>query len=123
MKIRGFFRDTTGMTGWRTWLCVIVVLVSVILFTQPSFAAQQTPPNKQTAHPPTKPPSPFADAQELLQQGKFEDAKIRIQEELQQNPSNAQGYALLGLVYTAQKNYPEALAAFQQGLNLNPTST
>ena len=29
----------------------------------------------------------------------------------------------MGLVYTAENNYPEALAAFQQGLKLNPKST
>ena len=95
----------------------------VIFLAQLAFAAQQAPPNKQATQPASKTPSPFADSQELLQQGKFEDAKIRIQEELQQNPSNAQGYALLGLVYTAEKNYPEALTAFQQGLKLDPKST
>ena len=29
----------------------------------------------------------------------------------------------MGLVYTAENNYPEALTAFQQGLKLNPKST
>jgi tetratricopeptide (TPR) repeat protein len=95
----------------------------VIFFAPQSFAAQQVPSNKQATRPASQTPSPFADAQELLHQGKFEDAKVRIQEEIQQNPSNAQGYALLGLVYTAEKNFPEALTAFQQGLKLNPKST
>jgi tetratricopeptide (TPR) repeat protein len=63
------------------------------------------------------------DAEALLRQGKLEDAKNRIQEELQQNPSRSEGYALLGLVYTAEKNHTEALSAFQQGLRLNPKST
>lgn len=123
MQIRGFPRDSTGTTGWRTWLCVTVVLVSVISFARQNTAAQQAPSNKQATHSAPQTPSPFTDAQELLRQGRFDEAKTRIQEELQQDPSNTQGYALLGLVYTAEKNYPEALAAFQQGLKLNPRST
>jgi cytochrome c-type biogenesis protein CcmH/NrfG len=98
MDIYAFGRHTTGDTGSRLRPCSTVVLASVIFFAQQTFAAQQAPPNKQATQPASKTPSPFADSQELLQQGKFEDAKIRIQEELQQNPSNAQGYALLGLV-------------------------
>src|SRR4029077_21126176 len=113
MDIHGFGRHTTGNTGSRLKPCFNVVLAWVILFPQQAFAAQQAPPNKRATQPASKTGAPFADAQELLQQGKFEDAKIRIQEQLQQNPSNAQGYALLGLVYTAEKNYPEALTAFQ----------
>jgi len=123
MEIHAFGRHTTGNMGSQLRPCSTVVLASVISLAQLAFAAQQVPPNKQATQPASKTPSPFADSQELLQQGKFEDAKIRIQEELQQNPLNAQGYALLGLVYTAENNYPEALTAFQQGLKLNPKST
>jgi tetratricopeptide (TPR) repeat protein len=123
MEIHGFVRHTTGTTIGRTWPCVTAVLASVIFFAPDGFATQQALPNKQATHPASQTPSPFEDSQELIQQGKFEDAKIRIQEELQHNPSNAQGYALLGLVYTAEKNYPEALTAFQQGLKLNPRAT
>ena len=97
--------------------------LSLIFATPEGFAAQQAPRRKETTHPASQAPSPFADSQELIQQGKFADAKLRIQQELQQNPSNAQGYALLGLVYTAEKNYPEALTAFQQGLKLDPKAT
>ncbi len=122
MAICSFVRHTAGKRGWRTLLTSSVALCT-IFFASRGAAGQQAAPSKQSAHPVSKAPSPFADAQALLRQGKFEDAKNRIQEELQQNPSRPEGYGLLGLVYTAQKNYAEALTAFQQGLKLNPKST
>src|SRR5208337_2196980 len=122
MAICSFVRHTSGKRGWRTVLTSIVAL-GAIFFASQGAAGQQAAPSKQSAHPVSKAPSPFADVEALLQQGKFEDAKSRIQEELQQNPSRPEGYGLLGLVYAAEKNYTEALSAFQQGLKLNPKST
>jgi tetratricopeptide (TPR) repeat protein len=122
MAICSFVRHTSGKRGWRTVLTSIVAL-SAIFFASQGAAGQQAAPSKQSAHPVSKAPSPFVDAEALLRQGKLEDAKNRIQEELQQNPSGSEGYALLGLVYTAEKNYTEALSAFQRGLELNPKST
>lgn len=95
----------------------------MISFATRNAPAQQPSPAKPPAHPSTKAPSPFADAEALLQQGNLEEAKQRLQEELRQNPSKPEGYGLLGLVYTAEKNYADALTAFQQGLKLNPKST
>ena len=122
MAICSFVRHTSGKRGWRTVLTSIAAL-GAIFFAIQGAAGQQAPPSKQSAHPASKAPSPFADAEALLRQGKFEDAKSRIQEELQQNPSRPEGYGLLGLVYTAEKKYTEALSAFQQGLKLDPKST
>jgi tetratricopeptide (TPR) repeat protein len=122
MVICSFVRHTTGKWGWRTVLTSIVVL-SAIFFASRGAAGQQAAPSKQSAHPASKASSPFADAEALLRQGKLEDAKNRLQEELQQNPTRPEGFALLGLVYAAEKNYTEALTAFQQGLKLNPKST
>ncbi|HKM79941.1 MAG TPA: tetratricopeptide repeat protein [Candidatus Acidoferrum sp.] len=122
MAICSFVRHTAGKRGWRTLLTSSVALCT-IFFASQGAAGQQTAPSKQSAHPVSKAPSPFADAKALLRQGKLEDAKNRIQEELQQNPSRPEGYGLLGLVYTAEKKYTEALSAFQRGLELNPKST
>ncbi|MGB2634649.1 MAG: tetratricopeptide repeat protein [Candidatus Acidiferrum sp.] len=99
-----------------------IALVAISFFTREA-AAQQPAPAKPPAHPSSKTPSPFADAKALFQQGKLEEAKERLQEELRQNPSKPDGYGLLGLVYTAEKNYAGALTAFQQGLKLNQQST
>jgi tetratricopeptide (TPR) repeat protein len=91
-------------------------------------AAEGTPAQQRSGHPaPTHPaptkPSPFADAEVLLQQGKLEEARATLEQEIQKNPSSAEGYGLLGLVYTAEKNYSDALNAFNQGLKINPRST
>jgi tetratricopeptide (TPR) repeat protein len=99
---------------------ILAALLSVSLAGGNSPAQQ--PSHPASAHPTPKTPSPFADAETLFQQGNFEEAKTRLQQEIQQNPSNAEGYALLGLVYTAEKNYTDALSAFQQGLKINPKS-
>jgi tetratricopeptide (TPR) repeat protein len=108
----------TWGTKFRQGLIGSAVALLFILSTGRAVGRQQSPP----ANPAQKTPSPFADAEALVQQGNFEQAKARIQEELQQNPSNARGYELLGLVYTTEKNYADALTAFQQGLKLNPKS-
>jgi tetratricopeptide (TPR) repeat protein len=122
MATCGFVRHSDGKRGRRVWLTCIVALGALFL-SGPGVARQQTAPTKPSARPLSKAPSSFADAEALLRQGKLEDAKNRIQEELQQYPSRPDGYALLGLVYTAEKNFSEALTAFQQGLKLNPRST
>ncbi len=121
MDISGFAGRKTGKRGWQACLGASIFLLMMFI-TASGIAGQQASADKQVNHQTSKTPSPFADAEALLQQGKFEEAKIRIQEELKQNPGNAQGYALLGLVYTAEKNYSEARAAFQQGLELDPKS-
>jgi tetratricopeptide (TPR) repeat protein len=100
-----------------------VVALGIIVLPATGTVAQQPDSSKPSAPPSGSKPSPFADAEALLQQGKFAEAKSRIQEEIRQNASNAEGYAILGLVYTAEKNYPEAFSAFQQGLKLNPKSS
>ncbi len=111
-----------GRKGGMSRLITPIALVAISFFTREA-AAQQPAPAKPPAHPSSKTPSPFADAKALFQQGKLEEAKERLQEELRQNPSKPDGYGLLGLVYTAEKNYAGALTAFQQGLKLNQQST
>jgi len=56
--------------------------------------------------------SPFAEAESLLQQGNFVDAKAKIQEQLALNPSSVEGYNLLGIVYTNEKDLDHAVDAF-----------
>ena len=98
------------------------VLLMILAFPA-GFVAQQASSAKPAVRSTAKAPSPFADAEVLLQQGKLEEAKSRLQEEIQQHPAKAEGYGLLGLVYTAEKNYADALSSFQQGLKINPNST
>ena len=86
-------------------------------------ASEQAGGKKQPGQQAAKKPSPFADAEELIRQGKLDEAKDRIQEELKLHPSSAQGYALLGIIYTEDKNYADAQSAYQQSLKLDASST
>jgi len=62
------------------------------------------------------------DVQQLLSQDRVEEAKQKIQELLRQNPKSAEGYDMLGILYTRQKDYENALDAFRHALKLNPNS-
>jgi tetratricopeptide (TPR) repeat protein len=70
-----------------------------------------------------KKPSPFAEAEALLQQGQIEQAKAAIEEQLRLNPSSIEGYNLLGIIYAGQKDYANALENFQHALALDPKSS
>ncbi len=59
----------------------------------------------------------------LVQQGHLEEAKTKVLEELQQNPSSVDGYNLLGIIESEQQDYSNALAALQKALQLAPNST
>jgi Flp pilus assembly protein TadD len=65
----------------------------------------------------------FQQEQELLRQGRIEEAKAAMLEELKRNPSSVDGYNLLGIIEADAQNYSSALAAFQKALQLAPHST
>jgi tetratricopeptide (TPR) repeat protein len=84
---------------------------------------QQTVPNRSNARQPSKISPLLEEAEELLRRGSVDRAKNKIQEELLRNPSSVEGYDLLGIVYTDEKDYAQALEAFQQALKLDSNST
>jgi tetratricopeptide (TPR) repeat protein len=59
----------------------------------------------------------------LVQQGDFEEAKTRVLAELERSPSSADGYNLLGIIESEEREYSNALAAFQKALQLAPNAT
>jgi tetratricopeptide (TPR) repeat protein len=85
---------------------------------------------QQTAHhaaphqsQPTPQSSPaFLETQKLLAEDRLDEAKQKIQEQLKDHPNSVEGLNLLGIICSNQKNYPDALDAFQQALLLNPKS-
>ena len=84
---------------------------------QPAAAKRGAP--KQAANP----LSPrLAEAKALLREGRVVDAKNKIQEELQQNPANAEAYDLLGVACVNENDYDGALDALQHALKLDPNS-
>ena len=72
---------------------------------------------------PPKIPAPLGQAESLLHQGRIEDAKKQVLDALQRNPSSADGFDLLGIIFAREQDFPNALAAFQKSLRLAPNST
>lgn len=122
MVIGYFVRLTSRELGRQTGLRTIFVLLAIFAFFD-VFHAQTSSSNKAGTSLSPKKTSPFEDAKALLSQGRLEEAQQRLEEELKEHPSSAEGYALLGLVYSEQKNTSAALSTFQVALKFNPKST
>lgn len=121
MLLGGYDRHLQGGTGpWARLGCLLAL--AVIWFSEPGDARQQSSPTGQGARPSSKLAPPFAESQKLLHEGRVEEAKGRILEELKQHPTSAEGYILLGLACTQTKNYDEAFDAFEHARKLNPKS-
>ena len=99
-----------------------IVAVVVLAIPIAGHAAQQPQIYGSGTHQPTA-SSPFQEAEELIQQGLFEQARKLIENQLNLNPSSVEGYNLLGIIYTNEKSYGKAIDAFQRALKLAPNST
>src|SRR5882724_13290499 len=104
----------------RLVTCVLA-LAAILLYANGSLG-QQAPVKKNTSRPAAAIDPRLEEAQELLSQGRVDEAKQKIQEQLEQNPKSVDGYNMLGILYTGQKDYENALDAFQHALKLNPNS-
>jgi tetratricopeptide (TPR) repeat protein len=100
-----------------------ILVVAVLAVSGLAFAAQQPSRNGHSAGQSAEVASPFQQAEQLIQQGLFEQATEIVAEELKQNPSSVEAYNLLGIAYTGDKDYAHAVDAFQQALRLAPDST
>jgi len=110
-----------GGSGLRGVLALALLSVSTTLYAAPQASSLASPARPRPA-PSSQGPSPFSEAETLLQQGSVDEAKKKIQEQLSRNPS-IEGYNLLGIIYSSQKDYGNALAAFQHALKIDPNST
>ncbi len=101
-----------------------ILALTTLLVPAAGYAVLQATPSSGRVRPAgvsSKNPSPFLEAETLLQQGSVDEAKKKIEEQLALHPS-VEGYNLLGIVYSSQKNYPNALDAFQRALKIDPNS-
>jgi tetratricopeptide (TPR) repeat protein len=122
MTIAASVQHPPERAGRRPMLRGVLVLSAIFLFATGN-AAQQSGPSQGSARQSTKTDARFLEAEALLQQGRIDEAKKKIQEELERNPSSVEGYNLLGIVYTGEKDYASALEAFQYALKLDPNSS
>ena len=65
----------------------------------------------------------FAQAETFVQQGRLEEAKTETLRQLQRDPSSVEGYNLLGMIESREKDYPGALEAFKLALQRAPNFT
>ena len=102
----------------------IVLAASAFFFVCQMRAAQQsTSPSGTKVQQQPKTSANFQQAELLIQQGRIDEARVNIEQELQKNPSSVEGYNLLGIVYSNGKDYVKALEAFQSALKFSPHST
>src|SRR5271170_1993258 len=101
--------------------CGFVALV--VIFVCGNGFAQQGSTSHSNAALRSKTSPLLREAEELLRQGSIAQAKSKIQEELQQNPSSVEGYILLGIAYADEEDFANALQSFQQALKIKPNST
>jgi tetratricopeptide (TPR) repeat protein len=101
-----------------------VLSLPVILQSPVCRAGRQTAPRPRSSHQSVANADPrYAEVEALLQQGAIEQAKKKIQEVLENDPSSVEGYNLLGIIDTSQKDYANAVDAFHRALQLDPNST
>lgn len=100
-----------------------ILALTVIFILVGRSSSQQSTPSRNNARPTSNTSSPFLKAETLLRQGSVEEAKQKIEEQLKLNPSSVEGYNLLGIAYSSEKDYDNALKALQQALTLDPNST
>ena len=106
----------------RTSLGAVFAVLTLFPASNLSARQQPSPAKKASSETPQK-SSRFADVEQLLREGKLTEAQSRLEAELQQNPASAEGYALLGVVFSEEKNFPEAIKAFEHSLKLDPRSS
>jgi tetratricopeptide (TPR) repeat protein len=94
-------------------LCVVVALAA------PGLVPQTRAQN--TARRDTKSQTELADAEKLLGQGRLPEARESVEEILRQRPT-AEGYNLLGIICSSEKDYAAAQEAFERALKLGPNS-
>jgi tetratricopeptide (TPR) repeat protein len=105
-----------GFSPCGKWVALFL-LIGLLLGQTQSFA-QSNSPSKTS-----KPSANFQQAEILIQQGRLEQAKNALMEELQKDPASVEAYNLLGIVESGEQDFPSALAAFQKALQLAPNST
>ena len=82
-------------------LCRVLALLLAII--PANGYARQTKPSRSNAQQTSQISPLLQEAEELLRQGSSEEAKKKVQEELEKNPSSLEGYNLLGIIYTTKK--------------------
>ena len=112
------FGDLSHVFG----LCVLngTLAFALLLQTKPVSAQQHSSVHQVSRASKISPALQAAEA--MLQQGQIVEARQKVQDELARDPASVEGYNLLGIICTSQKDIAGALDAFQHALKLAPHS-
>ena len=111
--------------AWSTASKLMPGRKSLLLLLSSLTLAAQQPHHSATAREAeasSKPSPNLQQAEELRRQGLFDQARGKVQEELQRNPASVEAYNMLGFIYIDEKDYSHAVEAFQHGLKVAPGS-
>jgi tetratricopeptide (TPR) repeat protein len=64
----------------------------------------------------------LAQVETLIHQNHLDEAKTKVMEELQRNPTSADAYILLGMIQGEQQDFASAASSFQSAIKFKPTS-
>ena len=106
----------SGVGRMMSRTCIVTPFV--FLFVCQAHATQHHSSQQQSS----KISANYQQIETLVQQGHLEEAKAKMQEELQRNPSSVDGYNLLGIIENDEQDYSGAVEAFQHALKLAPGS-
>jgi len=107
----------------RKRLRLALVTLATTLSLCGNSAAQQAVRQRGNAQGSAKLAPELVEAEALLGKGRLEEAKKKILEELGRDPKSVEGYNLLGIVYSDEKEYVNALDAFVYALKLSPNAS
>ena len=97
------------------WFGTASTLSRLVLFVAlPVFAAQQ---------PATKSSPEFQQVESLIEQGRLDEAKLQMLDQVRRHPSSSEALILLGIVESSEQDYSNAVEAFQKALLIAPDST
>jgi tetratricopeptide (TPR) repeat protein len=118
-------RQGSGCAGMGRWpaLCGWLALSIVCIPDAGRAALPQAAPVQKHRQQTSETPAGLVEAEELLRRGLAEQAKQKVEAELQRDPSSVEGYNLLGIICSEQKDYAGAMDAYQQALKLDANST
>ncbi len=120
--MRTFNRRFGASTSLRTmtrrhigeWISAGVVALFLLIPCAHATATQKQSPKNEAK---------FPQVQTLIEQGRLEEAKAQVQDELRKNPASVDAYIELGVIQSAEGDFTNAVETFQKALQIAPNST
>jgi len=101
---------------------LLILALVMLAIPSPGYGSQQVHIKSENPGQSAAVVSPLQQAEQLIQQGLFDQARAIIDEQIRNNPSNVDAYNLLGIAYASEKDYPHALDSFERALKIAPDS-